>query len=133
MAFHAWVNRPPQAVLEVGERSEKAQQSADESYYSKVLAPPCVACGQPVSDADFQRHRYERHGGNEAAVPWGKPTSRELVICGVGSDDMEEKVARWRRLHPGVHLEILGDGHLYGGKLAWMRFRVLDHRGRLGR
>src|SRR5580765_6900645 len=70
MAFTAWTQRPGPDVVATGLARDQAEQSADDSYRNKVEAPPCVACGQPLSDKDFERHRYEAHGGNEACQPW---------------------------------------------------------------
>lgn len=128
--IHVWTNRPGRAVLEAGERAEQAEQQADASY-DRLQAPPCVACGQPVADKDFERHRYEAHAGNEMVQPFGRPEAREALFLAHDADELAKKVQIWRDRHPGVRLTLAGEGTRYEGRMCWVRYRVLDARGKV--
>jgi hypothetical protein len=134
MTLHLWLGRPGEEVLRSGTARELAEQAADESY-DRMMAPPCPACGRAVKDEDYERHRRVDHADNEVVQPAGKPNSREVVLQAYDTDDLERKLARYRALHPGVGLALLGDGTRIVGEhkkvtLIWRRWRVLDGRGR---
>jgi hypothetical protein len=127
---HLWLGRPGQEILQTGEASERRQQSADASY-DRLMAPPCPACNQPVLDRDWERHKYE-HGINEMVQPFGRPDAREAFFLAYSAAQLEEKLAIWRRRHPGIRLALAGDGTRPNGKsrLYWRRYRLFDHAGR---
>ena len=129
MAFTPWLNRPGPAVIKRGEAHEHAQQSADASYERTVKAPPCVACGKPVADADWDRHRFEDHGLTDPVRPYGKADSKELIVVGADTGELARKVAKWRRLHPGLRLELAADGKEGPGGLLFVRYRVVTLMG----
>lgn len=129
MAFTPWIPRATKAQMAAGEATDQAEQAATESY-DRMMAPPCVACGKPVSDKDFERHRREEHAGNEQCQPWGTPDAREALFLAHTLDELGRKVALWRSKHPGLRLELAADGTRYEGRMVWIRYRVLDSRGR---
>lgn len=128
MAFTPWTGRPGPAVLARGETREHAEQSADASSEA-VMAPPCVACGKPVEDKDWDRHRFEEHDLGDPVRPYGKADSRELLVLGADTGALARKVAQWRRLHPGLRLELAADGKDGPGGLLFVRYRVLTMKG----
>jgi hypothetical protein len=105
-----WVKETRPEVLAQGETREAAEESARVSH-DEVVAPACPACGQPVSDKEWERHRAEVHGRPRQVVrPWGKPDARECLIVAPTRDLLDEKIQQWRALHPGVRLEPAGEG-----------------------
>ncbi len=124
-----WLNRPGQDTLQRGMRREQAEQSADASY-DRLHSPPCPACGKLVSDREWETHKYAAHGINEMVQPWGRPDTREALFIHVHAQKLEEKIALWRRLHPGVGLALAGEGFDRERRLYWQRFLLLDGRGR---
>src|SRR5437016_11380106 len=100
MTYH-WLGRPGQETLQAGVKRELAEQSASESH-DRVIAPPCPACNQPVSDRDWRRHCFEAHAINEMVRPYGAPDAREAFFTGYNAASLEEKIAIWRSKHPGV-------------------------------
>ena len=129
--IHAFVRKATPEQIAAGEQYERQVQQAATSYDENVVAPPCVACGKPVADKDFERHRYEAHAGNEMVQPWGRPDAREALFLARNPDELQRKVAIWREKHPGVILRLAGDGQRYGGLMVWARYRVLDAKGKL--
>lgn len=129
MAVTPWTGRPGPAVIKRGEAREHAQQSADASYDRNVKAPPCVACGKPVQDKDWDWHRFEDHGLSDPVRPYGKADSRELLVVGADTGELARKVAKWRRLHPGLRLELAADGKEGPGGLLFLRYRVCSLNG----
>ena len=133
MPFTPWIHKATPEQIAAGETHEQAQESADKSYDYGVYAPPCVGCGEPVTDQDFYRHRYERHAGNEMVQPFGKPDAREALFLAHSVDELGRKVALWRAKHPGLRLRLAADGKRYEGRLVWVRYRVFDTKGRAAR
>lgn len=129
MTFHLWLGRPGEEVLRSGTARELAEQAATASF-DHMMAPPCPACGRPVKDVDWERHRRVDHQDNEVVQPAGKPDARELMLLAYDAADMDRKLATWRSRHPGVGLEPAGDGTREGGKIVWRRWRILDGHGR---
>lgn len=127
IAPYIWDKRPNphSAEFKAGVVREEQEQRCEESYQT-VMAPPCPACGQPVSDTDWPAHKYTKHQINESVQPWGRPDSREAVFLGGSRENLAEKIARWSSRHPGVTLLLLGQGTERRGKvlLFWQRYRV---------
>ena len=128
-APHLWLGRPGQETLQQGITRELAEQSADASH-ANVIAPPCPACNQPVSDKDWEKHKYEAHGINEMVRPYGRPDAREAFFTGYDRARLEEKIAIWRSKHPGIRLELAAEGHDAERKVVWQRYRIFDAKGR---
>lgn len=128
-APHLWLGRPGQETLQRGIAHELAEQSADASH-DRVIAPPCHACGEPVADKDWERHKYEKHAMNEMCQPYGKADSREVLFLCYSRAHLEQKLAIWRSKHPGLRLALAGEGSRNNGKLFFQRFRVLDQNGK---
>ena len=129
--IHTWTDRPhPDAPAMVqGRARDRAEHSADLSYQERVLAPPCPVCGRGVEDKDWDRHKYEQHGVNDGLRPWGTPDAREALFVAADPDDLDRKIAAWRRTHPGVRLRPLGDGRVApGSPMRFLRFRVEGRR-----
>ena len=124
-----WIPAASRQVILAGEAHEKAEQAADESY-DQMMAPPCPACGKPVKDKDWERHRRVDHADSEVAQPAGKPDARELLLLAYSQEDMERKLTIWRSRHPGIRLEPSGDGTREEGKIVWRRWRIFDGRGK---
>lgn len=132
MPFHPWIQKATPAQMAAGEATDRAEQSANESY-DRMLAPPCVACDEPVLDKDYERHRYEKHQGNEMVQPIGKPDAREALFLAHTRAELEQKLAIWRGKHPGIRLELAGEGTRFRGLMCWSRYRVFDSKGRAAR
>jgi hypothetical protein len=124
-----WLGRPGQETLQRGIQRELAEQSADASH-DTVIAPPCTVCGKPVKDADWEKHKRFDHGIQDAILPYGTPSSRELFIPAFTIDELEKKKSAWRAKHPGLLLALAGEGSRANGRILWQRFRVLDQKGR---
>ena len=128
-APYLWLGRPGQETLQRGVARELAEQSADASH-ANVIAPPCPACGQPVADKDWEAHKYSAHGISEMCQPWGRPDAREAMFVHVTAARLGEKIAAWRSRHPGVQLQLSGDGFDRARKLFWRRYRIFDAAGK---
>ena len=129
-----WTPRLTLVQFREGLAREQAEQRADESY-DRMMAPPCPGCGEPVVDEAWERHKYERHALNDAVQPYGRPDAREALFLGGSVDKIEERLARWGRLHPGCTVKLLGEGTELRGKVAliWRRYRVINGQGREAR
>lgn len=131
-APHVWIPKLTYVQFQQGLTRELQEQSADASY-DRMMAPPCPGCGQAVSDAEWERHKYETHAINEMVQPHGKPDAREALFIGGSREKIEERVAFWRTKHPGCRLALMGDGIEVRGertRILWKRYRILDGKGR---
>ena len=131
-APHVWIPKLTYVQFQRGLTRELQEQSAETSYQT-MMAPPCPGCGQAVSDAEWERHKYERHALNEMVQPHGTPDAREALFLGGSPEKIEERMAVWRRKHPGCRLALLGEGHELRGektRILWRRFRILTAQGR---
>jgi hypothetical protein len=115
--------------MAAGEAVDRAEQKANESY-DAMVAPPCVACGEPVADKDYERHRYEKHAGNEMLQPSGTPDAREALFLAHDAEELRRKFAIWRARHPGLRLQLAAEGTRYEGRMVFVKYRILDSRGR---
>lgn len=126
---HLWLGRPGQETLQRGIARELAEQSAETSH-DNVIAPPCPACSEPVADKDWEKHKYEKHGINEMVRPYGRADAREAFFTGYNKASLEQKLAIWRSKHPGIPLELAGEGHDTARKVVWQRYRLFHGDGR---
>lgn len=124
-----WIPQATAQEMAAGLAREKAAQAAAESY-DYIVAPPCPACGQPVSDRDWEKHKYQEHDVRQVCQPYGTPDARELLLLAYDAGDMERKLAIWRSKHPGVRLEPAGDGTRENGKIIYRRWRLFDAKGK---
>ncbi len=107
---------------------EQAQDRARASN-EEIERPPCPGCGQLVADEDWDDHRLQKHGIG-GPRPYGKPDSREALFLADDLDELDRKIIRWRRQHPGVGLLPMGEGTDHEAAKVWVRFRLMDRRGR---
>jgi len=124
MSPHVWIKESRPDVLKAGEareaQEEKCNQAAD-----RVEAPPCPGCGKGVKDSDFDQHRAEVHNRpRQVFRPYGKPSSRELLISAPDVGKLEQKLQEWQTRNPGVRLIPLGEGKNEDTGLLWVRARI---------
>lgn len=123
-----WIPAASAETMRRGVAREQNEQACIDAA-AIVHAPPCPACGRPVSDAEWERHRRVDHADHEVCQPAGQPDARELLLLAYDADDMARKLARWRSLHPGIRLEGVGEGTREQGKIIWRRWRIFDGHG----
>jgi len=118
-----WITASPEE--RAAGRAREAQEEQAARSAEQVEAPPCQACGAAVRDADFERHSAEVHNRpRQIYRPWGRPSSRELLIAAPTPQTVERKVAEWRTRNPGVRLLPLGEGQNEETGLLWIRCRI---------
>jgi hypothetical protein len=127
--IHLWIPKATPEAMAVGAARDLAEEGANLAY-DAMIAPPCPACGRPVKDAEYERHRRVDHSDNEVVQPYGKPDAREVMLLAYSADDMDRKLAIWRSRHPGIRLEPSGDGTREDGRIIFRRWRIFDARGR---
>lgn len=125
-----WVPRATREQMMAGDAFDRQVQKAEDAH-AKVVAPPCPACGVPIKDSEWDRHKAEAHNGRQVVQPYGTADSRELLILGTSKDDLDRKEAKWRELHPGLTLSLAGEGREPRYKnILWQRYRVITTAGK---
>lgn len=127
---HLWLPNITQRAIAAGIRYE-LQEDRCNAAYDEVVAPKCPACGVPVADKDWDRHKYEEHNGNQVCQPYGKADSREVLFLGASADFIEQKKAIWRDRHPGLTLELAAEGkEPRFANVIFQRYRVCTSAGK---